>query len=144
MLNTLNTLKTPLLLAGRVLLALMFILAGWGKLTGIEGTAGYIASAGLPFPTVLAVATGLLELVGGVFIVVGFQARWAALALGLFTLAASVLFHKFWAVPADQAFVQQLMFTKNLSVAGGLFMVAALGAGALSLDARREPALATA
>ena len=140
----LNTLKTPLLLAGRVLLALMFILAGWGKLTGIEGTAGYIASAGLPFPAALAVVTGLLELFGGLTLVVGFQARWAALALGLFTLAASVLFHKFWAVPADQAFVQQLMFMKNLSVAGGLFMVAALGAGALSLDARRDPALASA
>lgn len=140
----LNSLKTPLLLAGRVLLALMFILAGWGKLTGIEGTAGYIASAGLPLPTVLAVATGLLELIGGIALVIGFQARWAALALGLFTLAASVLFHKFWAVPAEQAFVQQLMFMKNLSVAGGLFMVAALGAGALSLDARRDPSLATA
>lgn len=140
----LNTLKTPLLLIGRVLLALMFILAGWGKLTGLEGTAGYIASAGLPFPAALAVLTGLLELFGGLALVVGFQARWAALALGLFTLAASVLFHKFWAVPADQAFVQQLMFMKNLSVAGGLFMVAALGAGALSIDARRDPALASA
>ena len=133
-----DSLKTPLIVVGRVLLALMFILAGWSKLTGIEGTAGYIASGGLPFATALAVIVGLLALVGGLAIAFGFQARWAALALGLFTLAASVLFHKFWAVPADQAFVQQLMFMKNLSVAGGLFTLAALGAGPVSVDARRS------
>ena len=132
-----DSFKTPLVVVGRVLLALMFILAGYGKLTGIEGTAGYIASGGLPFATALAVIVGLLELFGGIAIAVGFQARWAALALGLFTLAASVLFHQFWAVPADQAFVQQLMFMKNLSVAGGMFIVAALGAGPDSIDARR-------
>ncbi len=139
-----DSLKTPLIVVGRVLLALMFILAGWSKLTGIEGTAGYIASGGLPFATALAVIVGLLELFGGLAIAFGFQARWAALALGLFTLAASVLFHKFWAVPADQAFVQQLMFMKNLSVAGGLFTLAALGAGPVSVDARRSPVPAAA
>ncbi len=134
----LDSFKTPLILVGRMLLALMFILAGWSKLTGIEGTAGYIASGGLPFATALAVIVGALELFGGLAIAFGFQARWAALALGLFTLAASALFHKFWAVPADQAFVQQLMFMKNLSVAGGLFTLAALGAGPVSVDARRR------
>jgi putative oxidoreductase len=133
----LDTLKTPLIVTGRVLLALMFILSGFGKLADIGGTAGYIASGGLPFASVLAVIVGALELFGGIAIAIGFQARWAALALGLFTLAASVLFHQFWAVPADQAFVQQLMFMKNLSVAGGLFIVAALGAGAASIDSRR-------
>ena len=139
-----DSFKSPLIVAGRVLLALMFILAGFSKLGNIEGTAGYIASGGLPFGSVLAVVVGLLELLGGLAIAVGFQARWAALALGLFTLAASVLFHKFWAVPADQAMVQQLMFMKNLSVAGGLFIVAALGAGPVSMDARRGAGLATA
>ena len=139
-----DSFKTPLIVAGRVLLALMFILSGFGKLGDLAGTAGYIASGGLPMASVLAVIVGVLELFGGLAIAVGFQARWAALALGLFTLAASVLFHKFWAAPADQAFVQQLMFMKNLSVAGGLFIVAALGAGPLSFDARRTQRLATA
>jgi len=134
-----DSFKTPLVIVGRVLLALMFIVAGFGKLANLEGTAGYIASGGLPMASVLAVVVGLLELLGGLAIAVGFQARWAALALGLFTLAASVLFHKFWAVPADQAFVQQLMFMKNLSVAGGLFTLAALGTGPASVDARRAP-----
>lgn len=139
-----DSFKTPLVIIGRILLALMFIYSGFGKLTNIEGTAGYIASGGLPMASVLAVVVGLLELFGGLAVAVGFQARWAALALGLFTLAASVLFHKFWAVPADQAFVQQLMFMKNLSVAGGMFVVAALGAGPVSVDARRGMATATA
>ncbi len=131
--------KTPLVIAGRVLLALMFVLAGFNKLGNLEGTAGYIASGGLPMASVLAVVVGLLELFGGLAIAVGYQARWAALALGVFTLAATVLFHRFWAVPAEQAFVQQLMFMKNLSVAGGLFLVAALGAGPASIDSARKP-----
>ncbi|MBX3644579.1 MAG: DoxX family protein [Rubrivivax sp.] len=140
----LDNLKSPLVVVGRVLLALMFILAGLSKLTNIAGTAGYIASGGLPAPMLLAVVVGLLELLGGLAIAVGFHARWAALALGLFTLLASVLFHRYWAVPADQAMVQQLMFMKNLSVAGGMFIVAALGAGPASLDARRTPRLTRA
>ncbi len=136
--------KTPLVVVGRVLLALMFIMAGFSKLGNIEGTAGYIASGGLPMASALAVIVGLLELVGGIAIAIGFQARWAALALGLFTVVASLLFHKFWAVPADQAMVQQLMFMKNMSVVGGLFIVAALGAGPASVDARRRQGLAMA
>ena len=139
-----DSFKTPLAVVGRVLLALMFILSGLSKLTDIAGTAGYIASGGLPMASTLAVLVGLLELLGGLAVAIGFQARWAALALGVFTLLASVLFHKFWAAPADQAFVQQLMFMKNLSVAGGLFIVAALSAGPASVDARRTQGLATA
>jgi putative oxidoreductase len=126
----------PLVVA-RILLALMFVLSGFGKLTGLEGTAGYIASKGLPVPMLLAAAAGVLELVAGVLLIIGWQARWAALALAVFTLVASVLFHNYWAMPADQQRMQQLMFMKNLAVTGGLLFVFAFGAGALSLDARR-------
>jgi putative oxidoreductase len=131
-----NTQGIPVVVA-RVLLALMFVLAGIGKLTGLEGTAGYIASKGLPAPMLLAVAAGVLELVAGVLIIIGWQARWAALALAGFTVVASVIFHNFWAMPAEQQMMQQLMFMKNLAVTGGLLLVFAFGAGALSLDARR-------
>ena len=127
----------PVFLIARLLLALMFVLAGLSKFAGLEGTAGYIASKGLPLPMVLAVATAALELLGGLALIVGFQARWAVLVLAGFTLVASVIFHNFWAMPADQAFMQQLMFMKNLSVAGGLLLIFAFGAGAVSLDARR-------
>lgn len=125
-----------LVLAGRVLLALIFITSGFAKLTDLSGTAGYIASAGLPLASALALGAGLLELIGGVALAAGLRARWAALALGLFTLAAAVLFHAYWTAPADQAYMQQLMFMKNLAIAGGLFLAAAHGAGALSLDER--------
>lgn len=129
----------PLVIA-RILLALMFVTAGISKLTGIEGTAGYIASVGLPAAQLLAIGAGVLELVAGALLIVGFQARWAALALAAFTVIASVLFHNFWAMPADQAFMQQLIFMKNLAVTGGLLFVFAYGAGSLSLDARRAAA----
>ena len=143
----LDSIKSPLAVSGRILLALMFVMSGFGKLGNLAGTAGYIASGGLPFPSVLALLVGLLELFGGLTLAVGFKARWAALALGVFTLLASVLFHKFWAVAADQQFVQQLLFMKNMAVAGGMFVVAALGAGPLSFDnrgaaAKGRPALA--
>ena len=125
-------------LAGRILLALMFIPAGFGKLTNIGGTAGYIASGGLPFPSVLAVLVGALELFGGLALVIGFKVRWVGLAMALFTLAASVLFHPFWSVPEAQHMVTQLLFMKNISVVGGMLLISALGAGALSLDERRS------
>ena len=129
--------KSYVSVVGRLLLALMFIVAGFGKLTNLQGTAGYIASGDLPAPMVLAVLVGLLELVGGLALVVGYQVRWVGLALALFTLAASVLFHAYWSAPADQQMVAQMLFMKNLSVAGGMFLISALGAGPLSLDARR-------
>jgi len=127
----------PVVLVARVLLALMFILAGFSKFAGLAGTAGYIASKGVPLPMVVAVLTATLEVVGGLALAVGFQARIAALALAVFTVLASFLFHNFWAMPADQAFVNQLMFMKNLAVAGGLLFVFSLGAGPASIDARR-------
>ena len=101
-------------LAGRILLALMFIPAGFGKLTNIGGTAGYIASGGLPFPSVLAVLVGALELFGGLALVIGFKVRWVGLAMALFTLAASMLFHPFWSVPEAQQMVTKLLFMKNI------------------------------
>ncbi len=127
----------PVVVVARILLALMFILAGLSKFAGLEGTAGYIASKGLPMPAVLAFLTAVLEVVAGLALAVGFLARPAALALALFTLAASLLFHGFWAMPADQAYVQQLMFMKNLAVVGGLLLVFSFGAGPASIDARR-------
>lgn len=129
--------KTTVSLVGRILLALMFIMSGFGKLADIQGTAGYVASGGLPFPVALAVLVGLLELFGGIALVIGFKARIAGFLLGVFTLVASVLFHPYWSVPADQQLVTQLLFMKNISVAGGLFLLSALGAGPLSLDAAR-------
>jgi len=131
-----NTQGLPVLIA-RILLALMFLLAGLSKFAGLEGTAGYIASKGLPLPQLLALGTAALEVAGALLLIVGWHARWAALVLAAFTLLATMLFHNFWAMPADQQMMQQLMFMKNLSVVGGLLVVFGLGAGTMSLDQRR-------
>ena len=127
-------------LLGRVLLGLMFLLAGWSKFGGLEGTAGYIASKGLPMAQLLAIATAVLEVGAALMLIVGWQARWAALALAAFTVLATFLFHNYWTLPADQQMMQQLMFMKNLSIIGGLLLVFAFGAGSLSLDQRRAAA----
>ena len=129
--------KSPLILAGRILLALLFLLAGIDKLADISGTAGCIASVGLPAATPLAVLSGVFEVLAALALAVGWQARWAALSLALFTLLTNLLFHNYWALPADQVYMAQIKFMKNLSIVGGMLVVAALGAGPLSLDARR-------
>lgn len=133
------SLQNPLTLVARVLLALMFLLGGYGKLgAGFAGTVGYIGSVGLPAASVLAALAAAVELVGAVLLIIGYQTRWAALALALFTLAANVFFHNYWAMPADKQMVNQLMFLKNLAVAGGMLALVAWGAGAWSLDAKRR------
>ena len=133
----LNSLQTPLSLVGRILLALMFLLAGIGKIGGFAGTSGYIASKGLPMPDVLTALTIAVELGGSLALIAGYYTRWAALILAGFTLVASVIFHNYWDQPAAQQMTQQLMFMKNIAVTGGLLTLAAWGAGALSLDAKR-------
>lgn len=131
------TLQNPLALVGRILIALLFIPAGFGKISGFAGTVGYATSVGMPMPTV-AVAVGLLiELLGGLALLFGFGTRIAALALAVFTLSASFFFHAYWALPADQQMMQQLLFFKNVAVTGGLLAFAAFGAGAWSVDGAR-------
>lgn len=127
--------KSYVSVVARILLAIMFILSGFGKLADIQGTAAYVASGGLPFPMLLSVVVGAFELLGGIALVVGFQVRLIGLLMGLFTIVTSVVFHPYWAVPADQQFVTQLLFMKNISVAGGMLLISALGAGPLSVDA---------
>lgn len=134
----LNVLQNPLSLAGRLLLAALFLPAGIGKLTGFAGTVGYITSVGLPMPSVAAAIAATVEIVGSLALIAGFGTRGAALVLALFTLVASYFFHNYWAAPADQQFMQQLLFFKNIAVTGGLLTVAAWGAGAWSVDARRN------
>ena len=133
----LDSLKNPLLLIGRLLLALMFLPAGWGKLTGFASSVGYTASGGMPMPEVATAVALAVEIVGSLALIFGLGTRWAALALAFFTLVASFFFHKYWAVPAEQVMMQQLMFFKNMAIVGGLLTLAASGAGAWSLDARR-------
>ena len=135
-----NALQNPLALIGRILLAIVFIPAGFGKIAGFAGTVGYATAMGLPLPQVGVALALVIELFGGLALLIGFRTRYAALALAVFTLVASYFFHAFWAVPAEQQMVQQLMFFKNIAITGGLLAFAAFGPGAFSIDGRRAAA----
>jgi len=117
---------------GRLLLAVLFIFSGLGKIMAPAATQGYIASVGLPLPLLSYLLAVVVELGGGILLVVGYQTRIVSLVIAAFTLATALVFHNNF---ADQN--QMIHFLKNISIAGGLLQVAAFGAGALSLDARR-------
>jgi len=121
-------------LLGRILLAVMFVISGFGKITGFEGTAGYIASKGLPLPQVLAVIAILIEFAGGLAIVAGWKTRWAALAFIVFLIVITPIFHAFWAVPPEQVMAQKINFMKNCSILGGMLLLFAFGPGRFSVD----------
>ena len=119
---------------GRVALGTIFIVSSLGKLAAWGGTVAYASSKGVPHGF-LAIATAL-ELLGGISIVVGFKARWGALALLIFLVPVTLVFHNFWAVPPDQQQIQTVNFLKNLSIGGGLLIILGRGAGAFSIDER--------
>ncbi len=114
-------------LAARILMGLLFLVAGLGKLGDVAGFTGYLASGGLP--AVLAWPAILFELVVGVGLIVGFQTRILALMGAAFCVVTAVLYHL---VPTDQ--IQMTMFLKNLSIAGGLLLLASVGAGRFAVD----------
>jgi putative oxidoreductase len=118
-------------LVGRVLLAAIFVLSGFGKLFAPEATQGYIASAGVPFPQLAFLGAVVVEVGGGLLLAVGYKTRLAALVLAVFSVVAGLIFHN---VAGDQNHFIHLL--KNLAIAGGLLQVVAFGAGTLSLDAR--------
>ena len=132
------SLQNPFALIGRILLAVLFIPAGFGKLTGFAGTVGYIGSKGVPLPELAAAAAIGVEVGLGLLLLIGWQTRWAALGIAFFTLVVTFIFHNFWAVPADQIVQQQQSFFKNIAIFGGLLTVVGWGAGAWSFDGKRN------
>ena len=126
--SNLQTYATPL---ARLLLSITFIMAGYSKIGGYEGTQGYMEAMGVPgmlLPLVIA-----LELIGGIAILIGFQTRIVAALLAGFCLMSAFIFHF---QPAEQ--MQMIMFMKNISIAGGFLLLVGNGAGALSLDNRTK------
>ncbi|MBL8528287.1 MAG: DoxX family protein [Burkholderiales bacterium] len=123
---------------GRFLLALIFVFSGWGKIAGFAGAASYMAAKGMPWPQVLLPGAILIELGGGLALMLGWKARWAALAIFLFCIPTTLIFHDFWALPPEQAQTQMINFLKNLALMGGLLYVVAFGPGALSVDGSRR------
>lgn len=121
-------------LTGRLLMAHVFVLDAPGFIAHPAEIAALMASAGLPESVGLATLVGFFKLFGGLALALGFKTRWTALALAAFTLVAGALFHNFWAVPADQQFIQQLLFTKNIAIVGGLLFVVGAGPGRWAVE----------
>ncbi|SEL41444.1 DoxX family protein [Xaviernesmea oryzae] len=124
--------NSAVILAGRILMSVIFLLSGFAKITHLGGTAGYFAGQGLPVPMVTATIVSLVELGGGLAILLGFFTRPASILLAVFCVATAFIAHANF---ADQ--MQLINFQKNLAMAGGFLILAAYGAGALSIDARR-------
>jgi putative oxidoreductase len=129
--NTANALP----LVGRILLAAIFVIGSFGKIATPEGTQGYIASVGLPMPLLSYIAAIVVELAGGVLLIVGYRTRLVAAVLAVFSIVTALVFHH---ALGDQN--QLFHFLKNLAMAGGLLQVVAYGAGAFSLDNKRQEA----
>jgi putative oxidoreductase len=125
-----------LALLGRILIAFLFFPAGIGKLIGFAGTVAYISSAGLPLPQLGAVIAIVVEIGFALSLLLGYKTRWVALGMAIFTVAAAVFFHNFWALPDAQKMAMKAHFGKNMAIAGGLLAFSAFGAGRFSIDKR--------
>ena len=121
-------------LLGRILLGAPFLVSGLGKLGAYAGTVGYIAAVGLPVAPLAFIVAVAIEVGGGLMLLSGYRVRPASLVMAVFSLVTAFFFHHNF---ADQN--QMIHFLKNVMMAGGLLQIAAFGAGALSLDNRREP-----
>ncbi|MBI3344194.1 MAG: DoxX family protein [Gammaproteobacteria bacterium] len=121
-------------LVGRILLVLIFILSGYGKLTGWDGTLGFMASKGIPLTSLFLALTIAVELGGGLLIALGLYARWAALAIFLFLIPVTLIFHPFWSDPS-----QMNTFMKNIAIMGGMLYIMTYGSGPYSIKQEKCP-----
>jgi len=109
--------------AGRAFLGALFFISGINKILGFSYVAGWMTSSGLPFAPLLLAATIAIEVGGGLMLITGWQARWAALAIGLFLIPTTFVFHAFWSADAASYQNQLTQFLKNLAILGGMLLV---------------------
>ena len=121
--------RDELILLGRVLMMLLFLISGWGKLTGFQGTVGYMGTVGAPMPMVTAAVAVVMEFGVGIALLIGFWTRPLALLMALFVLGAALIAHSFWNVEGAMQTANMVQFYKNLSIMGGLLLLAVTGAG---------------
>ena len=125
-----------ILLLARILLMILFVLSGWSKLTGFEGTVGYMTSLGAPAPMLAAAIAVIMELLVGILLILGFYTRPLALLFALFVLGTALIGHPFWNMVEPERSANMTQFLKNLAIVGGLLLLALTGAGRFSLDRR--------
>ncbi|GAB2539690.1 DoxX family protein [Rhodanobacter koreensis] len=128
--------KDELILLARVLLMILFVIFGWSKLTGFAGTVAYMASDGVPLPTVAAAIAVVMEFFVGIAIVIGFYTRPLALLLALYTLATAMIGHHYWTMLDGERMASMINFYKNISITGGLLLLCVTGPGKYSVDRR--------
>ena len=124
-----DNLKTYLTPLGRLLMSSAFIWAGFGKLMNPTGTAGYFASLHIPVPSIAVWVVIIIELIGGILLLIGFQTRWVAVVLAIFCLITGFAIH----LPVGDT-PNMINFYKNLVMTGGFLYVISYGAGNLSVD----------
>ncbi|HUQ74132.1 MAG TPA: DoxX family protein [Burkholderiales bacterium] len=123
-------------LVARLLMAAIFLVFGMRKALAFAGTVGYFTKLGFPMPEVMVVLAILIEIGGGILLVIGLRTRWVAWLLALFVVIGTLMAHRYWEFEAAQYANQMSHFFKNLCIIGGLMMVACFGAGPLSIDKR--------
>jgi len=129
-----NGQKDGVALIGRIALAAIFVLSGLQKLVDFTGTVTMIAGAGVPLPMVAAAVAVVIELGGGLAIFAGWMTRVAALAIVVFLIIVSPIFHNFWTMEGEARMMNQIMFLKNVSMLGGFLLLMAFGPGRYSVD----------
>lgn len=126
--------RDEVLLIARILLVILFIWGGWGKLSGFSDTATEMASVGLPIPTVAAAVAVILEFFVGIAILFGFFTRPLALLLAIYTLATAFIGHHYWTMTGTAHTANMINFYKNVSIMGGFLLLALTGPGKYSID----------
>jgi len=128
-------------LFGRIVMSMIFITSGFGKLMGFAETEHMIESKGVPLPEIAAVIAVLIELGGGLALLFGWKTRWAALAFVVFLVVITPIFHGFWAMEGAARHANEINFMKNLTILGGFLLLYAFGPGRYSVDGalRRRP-----
>jgi putative oxidoreductase len=126
---------TPLPAIGRILLSLIFVLSGISKLGALAATSAHMAAYGIPYANDLVWGAVVLELGGGILLIVGFLTRLVAAAFFFYVLTLAVIFHAYWTMTGAQAHAQHTDFFQHLAIMGGMLFVVAFGAGPYSIDA---------
>lgn len=128
--------RNEIILLARVLLMILFLISGWGKLTGFSGTVAYMASLGAPAPMLAAAIAVVMEFFVAIALIVGFYTRPLAFLFALFALGTALIGHQFWNMADPERAANVTNFLKNLSIMGGLLLLGITGPGKYSVDGR--------
>jgi putative oxidoreductase len=129
-----DRLADPVLLVGRILLVILFVMFGWDKIVGFRGTIAYFTAEHIPLPFVAAVIAAGVEFFVGLAIALGFLTRPLALLLALYTLGTAILGHPFWTLTDGARLMNEINFFKNISIIGGCLLLYVAGPGRYALD----------